>query len=289
MIIADSGCLDIGQAFFRESTNLGGTPILVEMNPLEEHGNEPPEIIASILKQCDIFIIPTTKSITHTKARREACLYGARGITLPGITEDIFIRTIPIDYKRLSRRTEKIARLLTGANSVYIESEKGTDLRLDIHHQSGHADSGLVLKPGAFSNLPAGEAYIAPVSGHGRLVIDGSVASIGLIKKTITIEIQDGKAVSIREDHQRLRRILSGHGPSALTIGEFGIGTNDHAVISGNILEDEKASGTAHIAFGDNLGFGGDNSAPVHIDCLIRKPTITVDNRKILQNGNFIV
>ncbi len=289
VVVTDRFCRRIGQAFFTEGRRLGAQVILVEMPPLKEHGNEPPPIIATILKHCDIFVIPTLKSITHTKARREANLYGARGITLPGITEDIFVRTIPIDYKKLHRLTLKLAALITGARKARIISDIGTDLYLDLSHRTAHADTGLVTKPGSFSNLPAGEAYIAPISADGYLVIDGSIASIGLLRRPIKVWIEEGKMKEVEGDRGRFRRLFEGLGPAAQTVGELGVGTNQKARLVGNILEDEKAAGTVHIAFGDNLGFGGNNSAEIHIDCLIKKPTLYLDDKMIIDNGNILL
>ncbi|HID32172.1 MAG TPA: aminopeptidase, partial [bacterium (Candidatus Stahlbacteria)] len=250
---------------------------------------EPPPIIRTILKDCDLFIIPTSKSLTHTKARRDACLYGARGITLPGITSDVFIRTIPIDYVRLARTTMKLAEILTRTRVAQIKTNLGTDLELDLNHRTGHADTGMAQHPGSFSNLPAGEAYIAPISAKGVLVIDGSIASIGRLKRPIVVTVKDGRAQKIEGDNRRLQKILFSFGPSALTLGEFGIGTNQKARITGNILEDEKALGTVHIGFGDNIGFGGDNAAEVHIDCLIQKPNLVIDGKTIMTDGNIII
>jgi leucyl aminopeptidase (aminopeptidase T) len=69
------------------------------------------------------------------------------------------------------------------------------------------------------------------------------------------------------------------------TIAELGIGTNPGATITGVILEDEKAEGTVHFAFGTNTGIGGGNRASVHIDGLVREAMVELDGRLILRNG----
>jgi leucyl aminopeptidase (aminopeptidase T) len=63
-----------------------------------------------------------------------------------------------------------------------------------------------------------------------------------------------------------------------MVIGELGIGVNPGAAITGNMLEDEKALGTAHIAFGNNEDFpgGGMNKSKIHRDYLFYRPTIEV-------------
>ncbi|WEL19050.1 hypothetical protein [Candidatus Nanohalococcus occultus] len=52
---------------------------LIEYEEPSEHGEEPPGKIAEKLKQADVFLAPTKKSISHTDARRNANENGARG------------------------------------------------------------------------------------------------------------------------------------------------------------------------------------------------------------------
>ena len=52
--------------------------------------------------------------------------------------------------------------------------------------------------------------------------------------------------------------------------------------------EDEKAYGTCHIALGNNIGFGGKVDVPLHIDCVIKKPTIFLDDKIIMKKGRLV-
>ena len=45
---------------------------LIEYPEPEEHGEEPPEEVAERMKQTDVIIAPTKKSLSHTEARKEA-------------------------------------------------------------------------------------------------------------------------------------------------------------------------------------------------------------------------
>ena len=72
----------------------------------------------------------------------------------------------------------------------------------------------------------------------------------------------------------------------------MGIGLNPAARITGNMLEDEKAFTTCHFAIGAN--YDGDAPALIHLDGIVRNPTITVVNRdssviKIMEEGNLLV
>ena len=77
---------------------------------------------------------------------------------------------------------------------------------------------------------------------------------------------------------------------NASFIAEFAIGTNPTAKVTGVILEDEKALGTSHIAFGDNTSFkGGKNNSILHLDIIIQKPTIRLDNKIIMEKGELLI
>ena len=123
------------------------------------------------------------------------------------------------------------------------------------------ASSGIFRERGQWGNLPTGEAYLAPLEGrsHGVVVVDGSMAGVGVVQTPIRITIEDGYATDIAggPEAEALRSLLDVHGRDARTVAEFGIGTNDRAILTGVILEDEKVMGTIHIAFGDNKSMGG--------------------------------
>ena len=71
-------------------------------------------------------------------------------------------------------------------------------------------------------------------------------------------------------------------GDAAYNLAELGIGTNGGvAELVGSVLLDEKAGGTVHIAIGDNVGIGGETDAPLHLDGIIRDPTVYADGDEI--------
>jgi leucyl aminopeptidase (aminopeptidase T) len=55
----------------------------------------------------------------------------------------------------------------------------------------------------------------------------------------------------------------------------------------GNVLEDEKVLGTCHIAFGDNSTFGGKVRAGIHVDGILLRPTIKLDGKILMKNGQL--
>jgi leucyl aminopeptidase (aminopeptidase T) len=163
-----------------------------------------------------------------------------------------------------------------------------------IDERDGHADTGLNHNPGDFSNLPAGEGYIAPLEekSEGVIVINGSMAGVGKLEdEEIIITVKEGFATEIRggKAAEKLLSIMQPFGKLAFNVAELGIGTNDKALVIGNVLEDEKAIGTVHLAFGDNKSMGGTIRVASHLDGVIMKPTVYVDDKLIMEEGKFLI
>jgi leucyl aminopeptidase (aminopeptidase T) len=291
VVICDKPKRKIGADLFDALVTAGAEAVLCEIIPRKQHSEEPPLYVADFLKNADVFLVPASKSMTHTQARRSAILKGARGATLPDVTEEMIARTMSADYKEIGKRTARLARALKGAKTIHITTNKGTDLEIVVESREFYVDTGMLTKPGAFSNLPAGEIYVAPIEGKssGIVVFDASFSGIGMLSAPITIEIEKGVAKRIKGDRGKLARMLDAVGPKGRNLAELGIGTNDKAHITGNVLEDEKVMGTIHLAFGDNSTFGGGVKVDLHLDGLVMKPTLAADGKEIIRNGRLLL
>ena len=197
LIITDSPLRSIAYAFFEEAQKIGNKIVLVEMARRNEDEKEPPAVVAQMMKNVDVIVAPTSRSLSHTAARLAASRAGVRAVTLPGVSREMLTRALNIDYSELSRTTRKLAELLSRAREARLTCPLGTDLTVSLAGRSSHFDIGLVQEAGAFSNLPAGEAFIAPVEGtaHGTVTFGSSLSSMGGLKKPLTIEVKDGEVV----------------------------------------------------------------------------------------------
>lgn len=294
LVITDEPLRKIGYTLWKAARELGAEAVITEIVSRKTHGEEPPEPIGELMKLMDVILIPTSKSLSHTDSRREASKKGVRIATLPGINEDTMVRTLNADYEEVARKSKKIAEIITNGSQIRIATAKGVDVTLAINGRQGHADTGLNHNPGGFSNLPAGEGYVAPLEGEseGVIVIDGSMAGVGKLEgEEIRIIVREGFATEITggEAASKLLSIMEPAGKLAFNVAEFGIGTNDKAIITGNVLEDEKAIGTVHIAFGDNKSMGGTVRVASHLDGVIMNPTVYVDGNLIMEEGRFLI
>ena len=289
---ADPDRLEIARAFWEEARAKGAEVILAEMLPRKNSGEEPPAPIAQLMAESNVVLCPTTKSLSHTKARRIASARGARIASLPTITKEMAVRCLTADYGSIAALTKHVAAKLSRGSKFKVQSELGTSLALERQARNVGADTGLLTRSGEFGNLPAGEAFFAPMEGtaNGKIIFDGSVADVGILTEPIELLVEHGVAriVSTSAAARELERYLSAHGPEAYNIAELGVGTNDRAIVSGHILEDEKVLGTVHIALGNNAGMGGTVNVPIHLDGLIRNATLYVDGELVLDKGTLV-
>jgi len=294
LVITDEFKHEIGYTLFENAKALGYKSLFVEMKSGKINGEEPPAEIAELMQKFDVVLVPTAKSITHTDARRAASAKGVRVATFPGITKEIMIRGMNADYKSIAKRSIKLKRILEKAKHVRVTAPAGTDISFDIEGRTAIASKGLFHRKGESGNLPTGETFLAPVEGtaEGVFVVDGSMAGLGLIGNlNVTIEVEKGFAAKITGGRpaKRLSEMLDKVGRGARNIAEFGIGTNDSARLSGVLLEDEKVMGTIHIAVGNNISMGGTFNVPIHLDGVIKKPTVYLDGKLLMKNGKLLI
>jgi len=294
LVITDVETEAIGRAIADVGWEIGAETIYVVMKPRKRHGEEPPKPIAEMWPYVDVFVAPTKFSLTHTQARRKATEAGARGATMPGITNEIFIEGMGIDYQVVKENCEKIKKALEGVKNVRVTSPLGTDITFSVEGREFIMDTGILDRKGAFGNLPAGEVFVAPLEGtaNGVIVFDGSIAGIGMLKEPVKVYVEEGFATKFEggDEAKKFEQLLSSVGKKeAFNLAEFGIGTNPGARIVGNILMDEKVYKTIHIAFGDNSTIGGKVKAGIHLDGIIKKPTVYADERILIKDGEWII
>ncbi len=286
VIVTDDRRAPIGEAIYRAALEATDDATIVRYPPGPQHGAEPPAPVAAALGAADAFLAPTTKSITHTRARSEATEAGARGATLPGITEEVFTVGLDADYEAIEAECAAMADRLEDAEEIRVTSPQGTDITFEVGDRPWNEDTGIVHGPGDFSNLPAGEVFVSPESADGTYVVDGTIRPHGRLEEgqTIAFEVEDGFVTEVSDDAIRsdLETAAESVGRDAYNLAELGIGTNLGVTeLVGSVLLDEKAAGTVHIAVGDDAGIGGDTEAPIHLDGILTEPTVSIDGEAI--------
>jgi len=208
---------------------------------------------------------------------------------MPGVTEDMLARVMSVDFDRMATRSDAVAALLEEHDSAHITSADGTDLTLTFAGRPAISDNGDLTAPGAFGNLPCGEAFVSPTGGDGQIVVT-SLAPLGISDEPVTLTLEGGRLVDARGGlgPQFIARLRE-HGELGLNLAELGVGTNDQARVTGLVLEDEKILGTVHVAFGASAGIGGTVSVPIHLDVVAPNVSLTIGETTVLSNGDYVL
>ncbi|MDE5581535.1 MAG: peptidase M17 [Treponemataceae bacterium] len=340
LIIANPAMSDIAQDLYTTCDKAESLPVLIYQSEKTSFDNAEPAVIAAIKSAPDVVISisslklgkdseATTAPYIDDSGKKYDHIFdylldgkkSIRAVWAPGLTDDMFERTVNIDYAELAERCKKLGEKLSDAVSVRVTSAGGTDILVPVGGRKPMDDNGDFSKAGSGGNIPAGEVFISPIVGDGKesgcngtIVFDGSMTFAdgdSILQTPISVKVQGGFATEISggAEAKRLLKTISdaesrslqmekkgelpqGQGEiykrNARNIGELGIGLNPAARITGNMLEDEKAFKTCHFAIGENY----DNDAPslIHLDGVVRLPTIVINYKDgtsftALENG----
>ena len=286
LVLTDLKKEKIGMKIYEELKNKANVKLFV-MKTRNRDGEEPTKRARELMLEADVIFAVTFYSITHTKAARECVEKGKRIASMPNLSEfSIKEGGLTADYEQVKEITEKILNLVKYSKKIRVIAKNGTNVEFSVEGREWYKDDGWLNKKGSLGNLPAGEVFIAPLedSVNGKIVFD----SFPLSKSKLILEVRNGKAYEVRNDIEKIEKIFLQLGEKSRQIAEFGIDTNPKAKIIGNALEDEKVFGTCHFALGNNVNFGGINDVSFHVDGIIEKPTIIIDDKTIMKEGRLV-
>jgi len=224
---------------------------------------------------------------------------GCRHGHMIGIDEQLMTDGMAGDYEEIYRVTQQVWNVVRTASRIEVATRSGTDLAATFGKDRRWIPcDGRYWEQNRWGNLPEGETFTAPQSIEGVIVAeeigDWFAEKYGLLAEPVLMRVKDGRLLSYETSDPRLRADIEGYmaqHPDSNRVGEFAIGTNVGLTrIVGNFLQDEKFPGV-HIAFGDPYGFetGADWECPSHVDVLASHATVTVDGRKIMEDGRFLI
>jgi leucyl aminopeptidase (aminopeptidase T) len=289
LLVTDVHKLEIAEALAFWARRAGAettTYLLTEtLRPI----SAPPRLLRELARKASAIAYVLESRIEEKPLRSFLVKTGrkfSRILMMPGLTRDMMERLVDIDYPELGRFTARVIRALREAEEVAVENPAGTSLRFSVRGRTWVASTGDISRPGSHGNLPAGECYTAPVerSFSGRLVLSLIDDQLG----RGVMEFEAGKL--LRWEGRGIEAVMRtiGGDESGRMIGEFGIGTNRGARVRPNMLEAEKAFGTAHFAIGDSYGLGK-NSSPFHYDALVDRVTIRARGKVVIKDGKFVL
>ncbi|MBN1769631.1 MAG: aminopeptidase [Deltaproteobacteria bacterium] len=302
VVVTDREREPVGRAFLEGGRALGAAAAIYVLPADRPLGAVPDELL-SLLPGQNVAINAFRGLADETPFRiqlikREMEVVSRLG-HCPGITEDMMTAgPMNVDYAKMQADARRLLDALAGARAAHLTGPGGTDLRLGIERRDFQTD--VVIERGSWGNLPAGEVWCGPeeTKADGILVCDGSIGDLGQVPAPVRLTVADGRIREIECTDLAFAdrvRTLTAIDDQASVIGELGIGLNPGARITGELLEDEKAIRTAHIAFGNNDSMpGGTNHSRTHRDFLVRLPTLRVrfldgSERILIEGGRITI
>jgi len=213
---------------------------------------------------------------------------------------DTILSSLDIDYKKLAEQGRNIVNKVSDSTRVKVTSDKGTDIQFQVKDRKWIIDDGIIsqedIKLGDVGlNLPCGEVFVCPIeeSAEGTVFFDVPTDYFGHRITGLKLKFKQGKVVSYDAEKGKkdFTDVLAAATGDKDKIAEFAIGLNPKAQFIHDILVDEKVLGTIHIAIGDNKGpaYGGKNNSSIHWDFIMTKPTVKVDGKTIMADGELKV
>ncbi len=291
LVVVDEPLAEEGAQLAAAVRDGGGAPRL-ELWAGERPLERPPDGVLAGARDADLSLFLSQAPLGDEAAARFGLLeavtsHGGRQIFMGFVDGELLRGELSRPAPDLAEPAERLLAQLDGCQTVRLRGTAGTDLTLKVAGRPWQTDAG-GLEPGGAGNYPGGEVFVAPHrdGADGVLVADLTVPYTvdGLVDEPVTLRFERGRVTSIEGGRaaRMLRELVEGAGAGADVVAELGIGLNGAVSPQGNVMLDEKAAGTAHVAIGRNTGpMGGDNEASIHVDCILSTPQLEADGRPI--------
>ena len=268
--------------------------------------------LEATLLECTLAVFLTEFSATAPLDGLSHRKQDFRAASMPGVARRMQDSALAADYREVARRCKILEKALQGATALDVTFQTGQRCHFDLRFRRPEADDGALprFKPGdRVINLPSGETFIVPYEGE-KVGVPSETAGV--------IPIREGTELVLFHISANRISTVSGSGPvseryreffavdrTRTNIAEVAFGCNDRAIVTGNVLEDEKAG--FHWAFGRSDHLGGvtgvaDFASPrtvVHQDIVYAKGNPiqvgeAVVNRpdgrvQVIANGAYVV
>jgi 2,5-dihydroxypyridine 5,6-dioxygenase len=297
LIAADTDTASVAEALAAAALEITPDVVTTFMTPRRVDGDEPPAIVAAALLAANVALVPVSYSISHSSATRKALERGTRVLSLPAATPDQLVRGgAEADFEAQAPIVRQVAERLSAASTAHLTTPAGTNCTFDLRGRKGNAHDCILDRPGKFSAFPNIEANISPVDGtaEGVIVFDGSIPNLrlgGLLRDPVICTVKKGNIVNVEGGHEAgmIRRVWADMGDAAVyNIAQLAIGLNPAILmLTGVWAQDHGAFGTVHIGIGTSANLGGTTKAAAHFDGMMNRPTLKLDGRAILANGQL--
>jgi aminopeptidase len=304
-LITDRACEEIAASLVAELDACGcpyRTFVLEDLAPRPL--TEMPQVILDDMdsSQVSIFAVQAQPNELRTRMQMTEVVNRKklRHAHMVNIEKRIMLEGMRANYESVDELSLRLLNIVKDAKFIRATTVGGTDIRADLCPDYRWVKTSGIITSEKWGNLPGGEIFTSPLEVNGTFIVNGVVgdylcSKFGDLKETpLTLRIERNRLTEISSDNKQLEedfRDYTHRDENSDRVGEFAIGTNTALKnVIGNILQDEKIPGV-HIAFGNPYGAhtGAQWVSSTHIDVVGRDFDIWVDDRQIMQHGEFLV
>ncbi len=259
-------------------------------------GSEPPSTVAAAMREAGAVIELTSLFIGSSSARQRATEAGVRYLAMPGVRLETFRDDGPltVDFDVIRADAERVGAAWDEASNFRLTTPAGTDLHGSVQGRPGRVLHGVAREDGDYMAPPDIEAGTAPVevSSEGTVVVDADLLFMGQgpLPSPVVLRFADGGLIDAEgEESIRLKEMLARCADDRMTnLAEVSMAFNPSGRVCGVAMETESARGTAHIALGNSIAYGGIVNAVAHLDCVMRDATLELDGRPVMVAGELM-
>jgi len=270
----------------------GFTVALMDYPATGAHNAPLPQNVIDAVKTAHLFLAMTEYSGTASLipvSKTKGSI--TRGASMPGVEKRMEETAFLADYAAVQRYATALEHLLNDAVGAEVLFSTGDQLYLDLRNRVAESDRGDCTKAGQTINFPSGEAWKVPYEGaadeRGEFGASktAGVLPVDLDGELVKCVVKENKIVEVQGEGAKAEELRGffAKDETHRNLAELGIGCNPHAVVTGNILEDEKVG--LHIAYGMSAHLGGRVKSDMHQDicypkgCPVEGTTVTLHNK----------
>ena len=222
--------------------------------------------MAAIMDQVSLVLALTEFSPTAPLTdvcRRRPGAHVFRAASMPGIEKRMEGTSLAADYREVARRCRLLKEVFLTADHAEVEFSTGHRCFFDLRYRICESDDGYLHRDKSDDvpviNLPSGETFQVPYEGErpGEPSRTAGELPVREAEETVVFRVEGNRIVEVAgacAAAERYRRVFA-EDPARANIAELAFGCNERAVVTGNVLEDEKAG--FHWAYGRSDHLGG--------------------------------
>ncbi|MFX0068233.1 MAG: aminopeptidase [Promethearchaeota archaeon] len=199
-----------------------------------------------------------------------------------------------VEYEEIKKLGIKISNMLKNAKNIRVTTPKGTNITFSLEDRpifiyDGIVDEEDIRKGDPAVSLPSGVIGFAPSepSVNGKFVSDVPQAFAAKLVHDVSWVFEDGKIISFEgsKNLETLKSSWENAKGDKDRLGLFMLGLNPRAKTG--FLENELVLGTVTLAIGDNKAQGGKNDTSWYQQITATQPTIELDGKPIIRQGQL--